>query len=41
MPMIAPSAKWETLLQKMKAQTPETFASDGRILRNRGSTAAA
>ena len=32
MPMIAPAAEWETLVQKMKAQIPEAFASDGRIL---------
>src|SRR5271163_2764197 len=30
--MIAPAAEWELLVQKMKAATPEVFASDGRIL---------
>jgi hypothetical protein len=30
--MIAPAAEWETLVQKMKAVTPEAFASDGRVL---------
>src|SRR5271168_2472413 len=32
MPMIAPAAEWDTLVQKMKSQMPEAFASDGRIL---------
>ena len=32
MPMIAPTAEWETLVQRMKVQMPEAFASDGRIL---------
>ena len=32
MPMIAPAAEWEMLVQKMKIEMPEAFASDGRIL---------
>ena len=29
MPMIAPAAEWEMLVQKMKIEMPEAFASDG------------
>src|SRR5271167_2263346 len=32
MPMIAPAAEWDTLVQKLKSEAPEGFASDGRIL---------
>ena len=32
MPMIAPAAEWDTLLQRLKAIIPEAFTPDGRIL---------
>jgi acyl-CoA reductase-like NAD-dependent aldehyde dehydrogenase len=32
MPIIAPAAEWDTLVQKMKTATPEAFGADGRIL---------
>jgi hypothetical protein len=32
MPIIAPAADWDTLVQKMKTETPEAFGNDGRIL---------
>ncbi|MGA2420700.1 MAG: aldehyde dehydrogenase family protein [Candidatus Acidiferrum sp.] len=32
MPMIAPAAEWDTLVQRMKTEMPEAFASEGRIL---------
>jgi acyl-CoA reductase-like NAD-dependent aldehyde dehydrogenase len=32
MPMIAPAAEWDTLVQKMKTEMPEAFTSDGRVL---------
>jgi len=32
MPLIAPAAEWDTLVRKLKAEVPEAFTSDGRLL---------
>jgi len=32
MPIVAPAAEWDTLIQRLKREVPEAFASDGRIL---------